>query len=116
MQRRFWVRPAFTVERRLLQGDSNNLVKEMRLQDPDLFQEYFRMDSDTFDYLFTFVGKDITKKKNCSENSHTCSREIANLFAILGFWGLPVINLVCLQNWCKHSVQDCSRSLRGNLE
>jgi len=42
-QRQFWVRPIFTVHRRFLQGDSENLVKEMEL-DETKFRNYFRMD------------------------------------------------------------------------
>jgi len=40
-KRRFWMRPIFTVYWRLLQGASNNLVKEMEIEDKRKFVNYF---------------------------------------------------------------------------
>ncbi|KYQ54017.1 hypothetical protein ALC60_07094 [Trachymyrmex zeteki] len=35
--KQFWVRPIFTEERRLMQGASDNLVREMEILDPEKF-------------------------------------------------------------------------------
>lgn len=49
--RQFWVRPIFTEERRLMQGASNNLVREMECMDEDKYFNYFRMPFETFNKL-----------------------------------------------------------------
>ena len=36
-KRKLWVRPIFTVEQRLLQGDSHNLVKLLENTDPTMY-------------------------------------------------------------------------------
>lgn len=41
--RKIWVRPIFTETRRLLQGDSDNLLVEMQLGDPEKYFNYLRM-------------------------------------------------------------------------
>ncbi|XP_018365221.1 PREDICTED: uncharacterized protein LOC108762645 [Trachymyrmex cornetzi] len=63
VQRSVWVRPIYTVEQRLLQEDSDNLVT-MLITDPSLYFNYFRMQVDIFDKLFTLVGPKIVKECN----------------------------------------------------
>lgn len=41
--RQCWVRSIFTVQRRILQGASDNLVQEMDTEDKEKFVNYFRM-------------------------------------------------------------------------
>lgn len=60
-KRQFWVRPIFTEERRLMQGVSDNLARELEILDPEKFFNYFRMDFDTFEKLFNIVKPLITK-------------------------------------------------------
>ena len=60
--RTIWVRPIFT-ERRLLQGASDNLLVEMRLQDPEKYFNYLRMSPTIFNELLNIVGPLITKQK-----------------------------------------------------
>lgn len=62
IQRRIWVRPIFTVRQRMLQGASNNLIKEMENSDPDKFIEYLRMDSSTFNELLNLIKLKIEKQ------------------------------------------------------
>jgi len=47
-KRRIWVRPTFTQLRRHFQGDSDNLVIEMELQDQEMFYNYCRMSREMF--------------------------------------------------------------------
>lgn len=61
-KRQFWVRPLFTVRRRLLQGASDNLVKEMETEDKEKVINYFRMDSIIFQTLLQLVGPSIIKQ------------------------------------------------------
>jgi len=42
VRHRKWVRPIFTERRRLLQGASDNLVKEMEFVDHEMFYNYCR--------------------------------------------------------------------------
>ncbi|XP_018403802.1 PREDICTED: uncharacterized protein LOC108780545 [Cyphomyrmex costatus] len=63
-KRQFWVRMIFSEQRRLLQGASNNLVKEMQQNDEEKFRNYFRMDSVVLKKLFDLVGPLITKNSN----------------------------------------------------
>ncbi|XP_024885604.1 protein ALP1-like [Temnothorax curvispinosus] len=60
--RRIWVRPIFTEERRLAQGDSNNLLVEMQLTDPEKYFNYLRMSSTIFNELLKIVGPLIKKQ------------------------------------------------------
>jgi len=60
-QRQLWVRPIFTVHRRFLQGDNENLAKEMEL-DETKFRNYFRMDLIKLKKLLELVGPLITKQ------------------------------------------------------
>jgi len=62
-KRKCWVRPIFRLERRRLQGASNNLVLEMQLNDPDKYFNYFRMSPETFQRLLALVGPCITKQE-----------------------------------------------------
>lgn len=61
-KRQFWVRPIFTVERRLLQGASDNLVREIEIQDKEKYVNYFRMDSIIFQKLLELIGPSIVKQ------------------------------------------------------
>ena len=61
--RTIWVRPIFTERRRLLQGASDNLLVEMRLQDPEKYFNYLRMSPTIFNELLNIVGPLITKQK-----------------------------------------------------
>ncbi|XP_071580640.1 uncharacterized protein [Temnothorax nylanderi] len=60
--RRIWVRPIFTQFRRYLQGASDNLVKEMELQDQEMFYNYCRMSTEMFDQLLSIVGPFLEKQ------------------------------------------------------
>jgi len=61
--RRFWVRDIFTEEQRLLQGVSNNLIREMKINnDAEKFFNFFRMSPETFNELLAIVGPRITKQ------------------------------------------------------
>lgn len=62
IQRRFWVRPIFTVRQRMLQSASNNLSKEMENSDPDKFVEYLRMYSLVFNKLLNLIKSKIEKQ------------------------------------------------------
>lgn len=42
-KRHYWVRPIFSEERRLKQGTSNNLVREMEFVDEEKYFNYFRI-------------------------------------------------------------------------
>ncbi|XP_018402561.1 PREDICTED: putative nuclease HARBI1 [Cyphomyrmex costatus] len=60
--REMWVRPIFTERRRLLQGDSDNLIMEMRLEDPNKYFNYLRMSAVIFNELLNIVGPLIEKE------------------------------------------------------
>ncbi|XP_018407700.1 PREDICTED: putative nuclease HARBI1 [Cyphomyrmex costatus] len=62
-KRKCWMRPIFRPERRRLQGASNNLVREMQLNDADKYFNYFRMSSETIQRLLALVGPHITKQE-----------------------------------------------------
>ncbi|XP_018575037.1 protein ALP1-like [Anoplophora glabripennis] len=57
-----WVRPAYTVEQRLLQGDSDNLLVLLKT-DRSMYFNYLRMNVETFEALHTLVRPVIEKKK-----------------------------------------------------
>ncbi|XP_071578909.1 putative nuclease HARBI1 [Temnothorax nylanderi] len=61
-QRRYWVRPIFSMERRLNQGASENLVKEMLAEDREKYLDYFRMPPQLFNVLLTLVEPVIIKQ------------------------------------------------------
>jgi hypothetical protein len=58
-QRRWWVRPIN--QHRNNQGDGENLINEMRLQDVESHFKYCRMTIDTFDELLAIVGPTIQR-------------------------------------------------------
>jgi len=60
--RKFWVRPIFTIERRLAQGASNNLVQEMIFEDREKFFNYFRIIPETFEKLLQIISPRIQKQ------------------------------------------------------
>lgn len=60
-RRQFWVRPIFTEERRLMQGASDNLARELEI-DPERYFNYFRMSSETFQKLLQLLEPVITKE------------------------------------------------------
>lgn len=66
-KRKYWVRPIFTVERRLAQGASNNLIYELEQQDHENFINYFRMETVLFEKLLQLVGPSITKQSAVRE-------------------------------------------------
>lgn len=55
-ERRYWVRPIFIVQKRLLQGASENLIKEMQKQDVEKYIDYFRLPPQLFEELLKLVG------------------------------------------------------------
>ena len=59
--RRVWVRSVFT--QRLQQGEYNNLLRELRLSDPDLHFRYLRMSKETFDNLVSAVAPLLSRRK-----------------------------------------------------
>lgn len=61
-ERKYWVRPIFSIERRLAQGASNNLVNELEQSDHEKFFNYFRMEPVLFKKLLQLVGPSITKQ------------------------------------------------------
>lgn len=56
------MRPIFNAERRLRQGASDNLIKEMLAEDMEKYVDYFRMPSQIFEALLALVGPTITKQ------------------------------------------------------
>ncbi|XP_033223821.1 uncharacterized protein LOC117177317 isoform X2 [Belonocnema kinseyi] len=62
--RRFWVRPIFAVAKRFQQGDSENLVAEMRQEEKDLqkYFTYFRILPEYFHILYAIVKPFIEKQ------------------------------------------------------
>jgi len=60
--RKFWVRPIFTIERRVAQGASNNLVQEMIFEDREKFFNYFRITPETFEKLLQIISPHIQKQ------------------------------------------------------
>lgn len=83
-KRSVWVRPIFTVEQRLLQGDSDNLIPMLKTTDEPLHFNYLRVDSTIFEELILLVGPHIEKEVNIREPiaSHTrlqiCLRYLAS--------------------------------------
>ncbi|XP_067204132.1 putative nuclease HARBI1 isoform X1 [Linepithema humile] len=59
---KMWVRPIFRERQRLLQGASNNLVREMEFGDHEMFFNYCRMSVDMFDQLLNVIGPLIEKQ------------------------------------------------------
>lgn len=72
--RRFWVRPIFIAERRLLQEDSNNLVQEMILEDREKFINYFRVTPETFNKLLQIVSPHMQKQFVIRKPISACTR------------------------------------------
>ncbi|KYQ53541.1 hypothetical protein ALC60_00067 [Trachymyrmex zeteki] len=66
-KRKYWVRPIFSIERRLAQGASNNLVNELEQCDHEKFFNYFRMEPVLFEKLLQLVGPSITKQSAVRE-------------------------------------------------
>ncbi len=60
--RRFQTRPWLTEERRRLYGHYTRLMEELRLEDPQAFFNYLRMEPGMFDELVQRVGPRIEKK------------------------------------------------------
>lgn len=61
-KRRHWVRPIFSEEKRLMQGASDNLVREMEVIDKEKYFNYFRMPLETFEKLLSIIEPYITKE------------------------------------------------------
>ncbi|XP_018370991.1 PREDICTED: uncharacterized protein LOC108766295 [Trachymyrmex cornetzi] len=66
-KRKYWVRSIFSIERRLAQGASNNLVNELEQRDHEKFFNYFRMEPVLFEKLLQLVGPSITKQSAVRE-------------------------------------------------
>ncbi|XP_025997174.2 uncharacterized protein LOC113005615, partial [Solenopsis invicta] len=61
------VRPIFAERRRILQGDSDNLLVEMRLTDSQKYFNYLRMSPTIFNELLNIVGL-LIEKQNVVRN------------------------------------------------
>lgn len=61
--RKFWVHPIFSYENRLLQGASDNLVKELQFHNDNQFFNYFRMNMKMYQELLTLVEPLIAKQE-----------------------------------------------------
>lgn len=61
-QRRLWVHPIFLETMRKGQGIHDNLISELRVNDPSKFFNYLRMSPESFDKLLSFVGPLIVKE------------------------------------------------------
>lgn len=61
-KRQYWVRPIFSEERRLMQGASDNLIREMELADKEKYFNYFRVSFETFQELLNIIELHITKE------------------------------------------------------
>lgn len=59
VNRRWWVRPINT--RRDTQGFYNNLIQEIKNDDPEMFFAFTRMNVSQFDHLVQLVGKKLQK-------------------------------------------------------
>ena len=58
--RKTWVKP--WILRRLTQGASENIVRELNCEDPEKFRQYHRLDRDTFEEVLTIICPLIEKK------------------------------------------------------
>jgi len=61
--RKFWVHPIFSYENRLLQGASDNLVKELQFHNNSQFFNYFRMNVEIYQELLNLVEPLIAKQE-----------------------------------------------------
>ncbi|XP_029164116.1 protein ANTAGONIST OF LIKE HETEROCHROMATIN PROTEIN 1-like [Nylanderia fulva] len=61
-KRQYWVRSIFSEERRIMQGASDNLVREMEYIDKEKYFNYFRMSLETFERLLSIIEPYITKE------------------------------------------------------
>lgn len=61
--RKFWVHPIFSYENRLLQGASDNLVKELQFHNDSQFFNYFRMNVEMYQELLNLVEPLIAKQE-----------------------------------------------------
>ncbi|KAJ8953462.1 hypothetical protein NQ318_023581 [Aromia moschata] len=60
--KKLWVRPIFTERMKRMQGHSENLIMEMRLNDPEKYFNYLRMTPLMFDKLLEIVGPQIERQ------------------------------------------------------
>lgn len=72
VDRRWWVHP--TNRLRDAQGLSNNLIKELRENDPKKYKNYMRMSGATFDKLLSLVASDITKSYRSRKPIDPCTK------------------------------------------
>lgn len=61
-KRKFWVRPIFTLERRFLQGASNNLIPEMLNSEDKKYCNFLRLPPMLFEKLLEIVRPKIEKQ------------------------------------------------------
>ena len=72
--RRWWVRPIYMPEARESQGTHNNLIREMRLNDPGKYTKWMRMTPAMFDELLRVVGPQITKSYRARAPIDPCTK------------------------------------------
>lgn len=60
--RKYWVRPIFRIRRRIAQGASDNLVKEITYADREKYMQYLRMSETNFRQLLRLVEPYIKKQ------------------------------------------------------
>ena len=95
-QGQFWVQPIFSTEKRLLQGTSDNLIKEMLAEDMEKYVDYFRMPSQIFKALLALVRPTITKQYFIRDFTWDSAPTYTALFSIRREYEIPVIYL---QSW-----------------
>jgi hypothetical protein len=59
-KRSCWVRE--WILRREFQGANNNLVQELRIEDPNQYKNFFRMTAADIEYLITQIGPQVAKQ------------------------------------------------------
>jgi hypothetical protein len=70
-----WVRD--WISKRNCLGIQNNLIKELELCDTASYKNYFRMDKDSFDILFTLIKPLIEKQDTHMRNSISAKERLS---------------------------------------
>lgn len=73
-KKRIWIRQIFSEENRYLQGDSDNLINEMRHNDSHKYLEYLRMNKNVFHELLKLIEPSITKQDVVRPSILACTR------------------------------------------
>lgn len=76
-RRKYWVHPIFMEKMRKAQGIHDNLIVELKLNDPSKFFNYLRMSPSSFDKLLALVGPSIIKKDSRFRESINPSTRLA---------------------------------------